>query len=95
MSELSQAAIGNLESGIRGYGASILKISKALGVTPAYLNGESTLSAERMAKQPEEASSSESEQLALLFNELPQDRVLRARALVAATTALLNFFPKD
>lgn len=34
---LGQSAIGNIESGTRGYGASIVDIAKALGTTPEYL----------------------------------------------------------
>ncbi len=37
---LTQGTIGNIESGIRGYGESLLDIAKALGVDPAYLRME-------------------------------------------------------
>lgn len=34
---LAQGAIGNIESGTRGYGRSVFKIAKALETTPEYL----------------------------------------------------------
>lgn len=37
---VSQGTIGNLESGLRGYGESIVNIAAALGVTPEYLRVE-------------------------------------------------------
>lgn len=37
---LTQGTIGNIESGIRGYGESLLDIAKALEVDPAYLRME-------------------------------------------------------
>ena len=37
---LSQGTIGNIESGIRGYGESLLDIARALGVSAAYLRME-------------------------------------------------------
>lgn len=37
---VSQGAIGNIESGIRGYGESIVSIASVLGVTPQYLRLE-------------------------------------------------------
>lgn len=37
---LSQGTIGNIESGIRGYGESLLDIAKALGVSAEYLRME-------------------------------------------------------
>ncbi len=40
LARIGQSAIGNLESDIRGYGASILAIAAALGVSPAYLQLE-------------------------------------------------------
>lgn len=38
---VTQSTIGNIESGIRGYGESIVDIASALGVTPAYLRLQS------------------------------------------------------
>jgi transcriptional regulator with XRE-family HTH domain len=35
---VAQSAIGNIEAGIRGYGASVVGIAKALGTTPEYLS---------------------------------------------------------
>ncbi|WP_312463519.1 LexA family transcriptional regulator [Comamonas sp.] len=35
--KVSQGTIGNIESGVRGYGESIVDIAAALGVTPEYL----------------------------------------------------------
>ncbi|KAF1042387.1 MAG: hypothetical protein GAK35_02760 [Herbaspirillum frisingense] len=37
---LSQGTIGNIESGIRGYGESLLDIAKVLGVSAEYLRME-------------------------------------------------------
>lgn len=47
---LTQGTIGNIESGIRGYGESLLDIAKALEVDPAYLRGETDV------KNPDSAS---------------------------------------
>lgn len=45
---VSQGTIGNIESGIRGYGESLVDIARALAVTPELLRGESnTYSLER------------------------------------------------
>lgn len=38
--KVSQGAIGNIESGTRGYGESIIDIAAALGVSPDYLRGQ-------------------------------------------------------
>ncbi|MBP1316319.1 helix-turn-helix domain-containing protein [Herbaspirillum sp. 1130] len=46
---LTQGTIGNIESGIRGYGESLLDIAKALGVTPAYLRMETEVPHEEAA----------------------------------------------
>lgn len=37
LAKVSQGTIGNLESGVRGYGESIVSIAAVLGVTPEYL----------------------------------------------------------
>ena len=37
---VSQGTIGNIESGLRGYGESLVDIAKALEVSPEYLRGE-------------------------------------------------------
>lgn len=37
MAGVGQTAIGNIEAGIRGYGASVVKVAAALGVSPDYL----------------------------------------------------------
>jgi transcriptional regulator with XRE-family HTH domain len=39
-SDVSQGTIGNIESGLRGYGESLVNIARALGVTPEFLRGE-------------------------------------------------------
>jgi len=46
---LTQGTIGNIESGIRGYGESLLDIAKALGVDPAYLRMETDVQHEASA----------------------------------------------
>ena len=40
MCGISQGTIGNVESGLRGYGKSIVDIARALGVSPEFLSGE-------------------------------------------------------
>ena len=40
LSGVSQGTIGNVESGLRGYGKSIVDIARVLGVSPEYLNGD-------------------------------------------------------
>ncbi len=49
---VSQGTIGNLESGLRGYGESVVDIAAALGVTPAYLRGDETSTAPPIAEEP-------------------------------------------
>lgn len=41
MSGIGQSAIGNIEAGVRGYGASIVKVAAALGTNPDYLTLDS------------------------------------------------------
>lgn len=80
---LTQGTIGNIESGIRGYGESLLDIAKALGVTPAYLRMEAEAPHEEAASNDSDVPADLSaRQVALLqlFDGLTskqQDEVIR------------------
>lgn len=45
---VSQGTIGNIESGLRGYGESIVSIAAALNVSPGYLRCDAGAAAERL-----------------------------------------------
>ena len=51
-SSVSQGTIGNLESGLRGYGESLVDIAAALGVSAEYLRGESDDRSRALASLP-------------------------------------------
>ena len=86
---LKQSTVGMIERGKRGYGISVVKIASALNVTPEELQG-STVTPAKPA-----SSSFEAHQLSLLFDDLPNDRILRTRAYIAASQVLISFLPSD
>lgn len=49
---VTQGTIGNLESGLRGYGESIVDIARALGVSPDYLRCETNSAADAVYEDP-------------------------------------------
>ena len=85
---LKQTTIGMIERVKRGYGISVVKIAAALGVTPEELQGSTA-----KPLQSVRTLSVLGEQLALTFDELPEDRVLRNRAYIAASQVLISFLP--
>lgn len=91
---LKQTTIGMIERGQRGYGLSVVKIASALGVTPEELQGISPKPAKPAAAE-DTAHSFLGRQLALTFDDLPDDRMLRNKAYIAASQVLIGFLPKN
>lgn len=92
---VSQGTIGNLETGLRGYGESIVSIAAALGVPPEYLQCEADADAERTeaaAPAPENSIGSDIRtvlrQLGLLL--APLDQADREQAEVLLRKLALN-----
>jgi transcriptional regulator with XRE-family HTH domain len=84
---LAQGTIGNIESGIREYGKSVVVIAYALGVSPQYLQLETDIeTAAPTVSVP--GYSAEAMALAWLLDQVTH-RMDKVRANAAATAAIL------
>jgi transcriptional regulator with XRE-family HTH domain len=82
---VTQSAIGNIETGLRDYGASVVGIAKVLGTTPAYLMLEAESAHQASDNVPpdyaqaadDDLATGQADEIAFMFNRLPKDRALR------------------
>jgi transcriptional regulator with XRE-family HTH domain len=98
---VSQGTIGNVESGLRGYGRSLINIARVLGVSPEYLTGESDAAPEPSQLLDATAGSGkavqDAEALVARSNQVPFDTG-RERTVSETEWALLQDFallPED
>ena len=86
----STSTIGNIESGIRGYGESVIGIARALGVTPEYLQ----LVTDRVDKAaPAPSYSTEALALAWLLDQVT-NRLDKKTAETEACAVILRYVNK-
>lgn len=86
-----QSAIGNIETGLRGYGASIVQIAAALKTTPIYLQSGTGKSG-RDANQADQVIDKDLQAMMLLVSAIPED--VRTDALLEATQVLIGYLPR-
>lgn len=93
--DCSQGSVGNLEgTKARGYSLeTITKIANALGTTVDYLELKDGSTFHPIKEV--QTHSFMGEQLARTFDDLPDDRILRNKAYIAASQVLISFLPKN
>ena len=89
---LSQSTIGNIESGLRDYGKSVVAIAHALSVSPQHLLLETDIDT-AVSELMVSGYSSEAMALAWLLDQIP-NRMDKVRTNSAATAAILAVFEK-
>jgi transcriptional regulator with XRE-family HTH domain len=91
---VSPGTIGNIESGTRQAKGSLPQIAKALGVSHDWLaNGEGGMlgnPAQDRASDESQGPSSQAALLAMLFDKLPEDLVLRAQVFNWASQSIID-----
>ena len=89
---VSPGTIGNIESGTRQAKGSLPQIAKALGVSHDWLaNGEGEMLDNPARVQSEDTGpSSQAALLAMLFDKLPVDVVLRAQVFNRASQSIID-----
>jgi len=92
--DLSPGTIGNIESGARQSKGSLPQIAKALGINHDWLangEGEMCLAANNPAQTPEASGpSSQAALLAMLFDKLADDVVLRSQVFNKTSEIIIN-----
>lgn len=89
---MSQSTIGNIESGLRDYGKSVVAIAHALSVSPQHLLLETDIDT-AVSELTVSGYSSEAMALAWLLDQIP-NRMDKVRTNSAATAAILAVFEK-
>ena len=86
----STGTIGNIESGLRGYGESVVRIARALEVTPEYLQ---LITDQITAEAPLPGYSQEALALAWLLDQV-KDRLEKKAAETEASAVILRYVNK-